>query len=319
MARQNQSLDELRLSELTPAILITGGSGLLGLNWAVAVRDRYAITLGLHRNSVTLPGVTSQEIALDSIDDLSRFLEKLRPRCCIHAAGLTDVEACEANPALAHKINVTLAVNVAQACAATGTPLAHISTDHLFGGSEAMLDESHPVLPLNVYGRTKAEAEVGVLTACERALVIRTNFYGWGPTYRRSFSDRIIESLRRGERVTLFEDVFYTPILAETLTVAVHELLDRRASGTFHLTGDERLSKIEFGRKIAAQFGLDDRLIAPGALADLSTPTRRPHDMSLSNAKVRALLGKPLGAVDAQLTRLREQEPLAQTKEIHDL
>lgn len=300
-------------------ILITGGSGLLALNWAVAMRDVHPVALGLHRRAAALSGVAVREFGLDSADDVSRVLEAAQPSCVVHTAGLTDVETCEANPSLAEQVNIGLAVNVARACAKTGTPLAHISTDHLFAGTEAMVDEAQVPAPVNVYARTKAEAEVRVLEENELALVVRTNFYGWGTSYRRSFSDTIIQSLQRGERVTLFEDVFYTPILAEALARTVHAMLDLRASGVFHVAGDERLSKYAFGRRVAAHFALDDRLIVPVALADLPTKTRRPRDMSISNAKARLLLGRPLGGVDEHLNRLREQELLGQSGELKAL
>ena len=134
----------------------------------------------------------------------------------VHAAGMTSVEECEAKPDLARHINVDLAGNVAKACAKLGLPLIHISTDHLFSGEMPFLAETSPVTPVNVYGRTKAEAELQVLEAHPLALVIRTNFYGWGTSYRRSFSDVIIETLRSGRELNLFKDVFYTPILVET-------------------------------------------------------------------------------------------------------
>ena len=35
-------------------ILITGGSGLLALNWAATIREKFNITLGLHDRKATI-------------------------------------------------------------------------------------------------------------------------------------------------------------------------------------------------------------------------------------------------------------------------
>jgi dTDP-4-dehydrorhamnose reductase len=108
-----------------------------------------------------------------------------------------------------------------------GIPLVHISTDHLFEGNASMLSEEEPSNTINVYGKTKALAESSVGEINPDALIIRTNFYAWGTSYRKSFSDYIIESLRHGELLSLFDDVYYTPILAENLINTVHELLKK--------------------------------------------------------------------------------------------
>ena len=300
-------------------ILITGGSGLLALNWALAIRDRDSVTLGLHERNISLAGVETRQIDLESVDHLIRAFETIQPQIVIHTAGLTNVEKCEATPNLAHHINVVLAANVAQACAKLGLPMAHISTDHLFSGEASLVDERHPVAPRNVYGRTKAEAEIRVLEAHAQTLVIRTNFYGWGPSYRSSFSDVVIEALRSGKELTLFKDVFYTPILIETAARAVHDLINLKASGVFNVVGDERISKYEFGLKIAREFNLDSSRITPGFLADQAALVQRPHDMSLSNQKTCNLLGRKLGGVDEHIARLHQQEQNGFAKEMQGL
>ncbi len=305
-----------RTASPKPTLLITGGSGLLALNWALVVRDKWSVVLGVHERDVSMAGVGTRRIDLASVDGLVRALEDIRPQVVVHTAGLTSVEQCEGDPELAHHVNVTLATNVATACARHGCSLVHISTDHLFPGEAACVDERSPTAPQNVYGKTKAEAELRVLEAHGSALVVRTNFYGWGPSYRRSFSDAIIRALRSGIEVTLFEDVFYTPILIAPAVLAVHELVDRRASGVFHVTGDIRLSKHDFGQMLAREFGLDSRLIRAGTLADSSSLVRRPHDMSLSNDKASRLLGRKLGGVPGHVAELHSQERSGLNREL---
>ena len=109
----------------------------------------------------------------------------LKPSLVIHAAGLTSVEVCEERPIFAEHINIDLAGNLAKVCANLKLPFVHISTDHLFSGDAVNSDENCPIAPLNVYAQTKALAEYIVLKEHPKALVIRTNFYGWGTSYRQ--------------------------------------------------------------------------------------------------------------------------------------
>jgi len=304
---------------MKPQIFITGGSGLLALNWASAIKDRCMVTLGIHEREITLAGVQTMRVDLGSVDHLIRAFEIEQPQIVIHTAGLTSVEKCEAEPNLAKHVNVDIAANVAQACAKLKLPLVHVSTDHLFTGEGSLLDETYPISPVNVYGRTKAEAEFRVLEAHPMAMVIRTNFYGWGTSYRHSFSDTVIKALRSGKELTLFQDVFYTPILVETAAQTVHDLIDLKANGIFHVVGDERISKYEFGRKLAQEFKLDVSLIKPGYITDQASLVKRPLDMSLSNQKTCALLGRKLGGAGVHLARLHQQEQNGLAQELQKL
>jgi dTDP-4-dehydrorhamnose reductase len=290
------------------SVLITGGAGLLGLNWALSARSSRCVTLGLHSRRVALAGVNSRLLELESVNNLARDIEEIGPSVVVHAVALTNVEECECDRSLAQHVNVDLAVNVARACVKVGVPLIHISTDHLFSGEDSFVDEVCEPAPKNTYARTKADAERKVLELHPQSLIIRTNFYGWGPAYRQSFSDAIINSLREGREISLFGDVFYTPVLAESLVKTAHELLDTKASGIYHIVGDDRISKLEFGYRVAEEFGLDKSLIKPGSIADCPALAQRPRDMSLSNRKARDRLNRELGTVKSQIARLRELE-----------
>lgn len=293
---------------MKPRVLLTGGGGLLALNWACAVRGQWDVVLGIHKRRVQLAGTTTVEIHLE---DTARFgiqLSRLSPDLVVHTAGLTNVDECEKYPALAHQANAVLARTVAEAAAVKNVPLIHVSTDHLFPGLHEFYSEQDPVQPINEYGRTKALAEQWVQTAYPSSLIVRTNFFGWGHRYRQSFSDWLIQSLRGGKALTLFDDVFFTPILADRLVSAAHELIGRRCSGVFNVGGGERISKYAFGEALAGSFGLPRTLIQRGQVADSRLAAPRPRDMSLDSSKATQVLGHHVGMVKDHLEELQVQE-----------
>lgn len=300
-------------------ILLTGGSGLLALNWAYAIRHSHHVILVQHQRTVSMVDVRTQTMDLESSAQITEALNTLKPDLVIHTAGLTSVELCEKNPVAAQRVNVDVAEKVAQACKIHGLPLVHISTDHLFAGDRQNMHEEDLISPVNVYARTKAEAESRVLDTYPAALVIRTNFYGWGPSYRRSFSDVIIDALRKKAPLTLFTDVYYTPVLIQAAVEAIHAILEKQAAGIFNVVGSERISKFEFGMQIAEMFELDPSYISPGHMGDQPSIVRRPLDMSLSDQKIVNVLGRNLGSVKQHLTQLRQQERDGQAKEIQTL
>jgi dTDP-4-dehydrorhamnose reductase len=301
---------------LKSSILLTGGSGLLAVNWFYSKNNEFTVYLGLNERIINPNGSHVVIIDFSSEKNLTKQLEEIRPSVVVHTAGLTSVEKCEKNPELAYFINVELSIMVSNATKALNIPMVHISTDHLFEGDNQNLSESEPVNGINVYGKTKALAEKYVAEINPDSLIIRSNFYGWGPSYRKSFSDQIIKSLRNKQVINLFEDVYYTPILAENLIQTVHSLLVRGAKGTYNVVSDDRISKYDFGIMIAEEFLLDKSLIHRATLKHQTNLVKRPLDMSLSNQKVRELLGRNLGSVKQHIAQLHLQEHEAITKEI---
>jgi len=297
-------------------LLITGGTGLLALNWACALRNTWDVTLGIHQNSVKLDGVSAFKMILADPLSLQAQLAELSPDVVVHTAGLTSVDKCELFPEIAHHANVEIAQNVALAAARHGSALVHISTDHLFGGNQSMCTEAEPPSPVNQYARTKALAETAVMQANPEVLILRTNFFGWGHYYRQSFSDWIVNSLRTGKELALFDNVFFTPILADALALPAHELVEKGASGVYNLVGDQRLSKYEFALHLADLFSLPKHLLRQQSSDGSEMVAPRPHDMSLDNLKVRKALGRDLGNVPHFLEALRQQEESGRKAEL---
>jgi dTDP-4-dehydrorhamnose reductase len=296
--------------------LITGGSGLLGLNWACAMRETRDVVLATHVRRASLAGARSVGLELDDADALTRELMQLRADTVVHTAGITSVEECERDPGRARHIYEDLSLNVARAAARVGARLIHISTDHLFSGESALSTEDAMPQPVNAYARAKVAAERAVLGACPTALVVRTNFFGWGHRYRRSFSDWIYYALAEGRTLTMFDDVFITPIVADRLAVFAQALVDSGASGVYNVVGDERISKYDFAVRLAECFGFSKALLQRGKIAASQLSARRPRDMSLDNRKARQRLGSPLGGVTEHLRLLEEHDRAGRRAEL---
>lgn len=285
-------------------LFITGASGLLGLNAVLQCRGRYDVAGNYYAHPVAVDGVTLVRLDTSDAAAVDACLAHARPDVVLHTAGVANVEECELNPTLARVMNTTAAVHVAVSAVRLGARLIHVSTDHLFDGRQAMRDESSRLQPLNVYAQTKADAEIEIVRVCPDALIVRTNFFGWGSSLKASFSDWILSSLRARRSLSMFTDVFFTPILVNDLIDAALALSAQGARGVYHVAGRERVSKHAFGLAVARAFGLDASLIHPASVDSFSFAARRPHDMSLSTSKASDLLGKPMPSLQEGIERL---------------
>jgi len=287
-------------------VFITGISGLLGSTLALRAREQSCVTGAYLTHPIHPEGVETLRVDVRSAASVRETLTRIRPDVVVHTAGLTNVEACETDRELARQLNVTATREVACAARGIGARLVHISTDHLFNGTRAWWTEVDRPGPVNVYAGTKWEAEQAVLEECPDALIIRTNFYGWGTPTRKSFSDWVLESLQAGQPLTMFHDVFFTPIITNDLADLILALLACGATGVFHVAGKERVSKYEFAVRLAEVFDMPVADIRAVSVAGFPFKAARPRDMSLSSQKVEGVLEVRMPGLLHGLERLRK-------------
>ena len=289
-------------------VIITGGSGLLALNWAFFKKKDAHITLLLHQSKAFIQGVNSIFISLDSEIAMYEFLLKKQHSVVIHCAAITDVDYCETNAKVAYETNVLIPENLAKVCYKLDIMFVHISSDHLFSGLNPYSTEYSEISPLNVYGTSKAKAEEKVISSNPESLIIRTNFFCWGTSYRTSFSDFLINAIREKRKISLFTDIFYTPIYDRNLIEFVHTLINSNYKGIFNIVGSERVSKYEFGKMIFNNFSGDMDLITKVQYEKQMNLIQRPSDMSLSNDKLVETLNVKIEKLEDQINHLKLDE-----------
>ena len=264
---------------------------MLAVNWAVQMRYQWDVHLLLHHRKIAIPGVTCHMVDISTPDTAGRVINRLLPDLVINSVALTDVDRCARDQDLATQCNVKIATNMAFAAKASGSTFVQISTDHLFDGTKPLRSEKDQPSPANHYGMTKWQAEMEVAEALAESLIVRTNFFGWGPSYRPSFSDWILSALENGQQVHMFTDAYFTPVYMSNLINAVHSLYEAGQSGIYNIVGGERLSKYQFGKRLCRVFGCDETLVRPTLLSERSNMVPRPFDMSLSNDKLMSIKG----------------------------
>ena len=288
-------------------VLISGGSGLLAMNWAKEIMPFHNVALVEHLTPIALFGVDKYKIDEISEYKIQKIIQKFKPDIVINTIAQTSVEKCEQNLISARYVNVEIAKKIAKACHKNGIKMVHISTDHLYDGVGSMFSEDHPISPINNYAITKAEAEDVVLMECHSSLVIRTNFYGPGLSYRDSFASKIVSDLAGNFSVNLFDDVFYTPILIKVLVGCVNQLIEAGANGVFNVSSNERISKYDFGLLLAQAFIFDQSLVKPISIKNRVDLVKRPTDMSLSNRKLCKYLNMNVPNMVDQINFFKEQ------------
>lgn len=259
-------------------ILITGAAGLVGSHLAKAYAHEDVIALR-HR-----------DLDITDAAAVDAMVRRLRPDVIFNCA-VIGVDDCEADPALAERVNVAGPAALARAADGVGATMVHFSTNYVFDGERTSAlpytieDEARPI---NVYGVTKLRGEQAVASASARAFIVRTSWV-FGPR-GRNFLSTVAGRLARGERVQTIVDTFASATSVSDLVARVIELVARGEYGTYHVVNDGICSYESFAREAARLVQADDDSIDRVTEASLARPARRPRWTPM-----RCLLSERLG------------------------
>lgn len=284
-------------------ILVTGASGLLGLNLALEAADQHTVSGTVKSHPLKTRSFRTIQTDLLGVGAIERLLERTQPDWVINCAALAIVDACEADPALARQLNVEMPRKLASSVARGGARLVHISTDAVFDGQRGDYTEEDQPNPLSVYAQTKLEGERAVAEANPEAIIARTNLYGWSLSGKRSLAEWFLNNLKAGIEMMGFTDVYFCPLLVNDLALILLSMLDKRLQGLYHVVSSQCLSKYDFGVALARRFGYDEKLISPASISQSGLLAARSPYLTLRNDKAARDLGESLPTIEAGLER----------------
>jgi dTDP-4-dehydrorhamnose reductase len=255
-------------------VLVVGSGGRLGREFM----DRLA-SLG------DLTGLT--HVQCDTTDSLAveRAVLELQPTVVINCAAQSSVDGCENDHDQAYRINVLGARNVAHAAYRVAAKVVHFSTDYVFDGTaDHAYTEWDTPSPINWYGRTKLMSEEAVQRADPDSLVLRVaNVYG---AHGDNTVTAVVRSAQAGVPLTLADDQVMSPTSASEIVQQTMLLIQRGATGLYHVTGKGQTSRYEFARSVATILGVDVQLV-PVHAANIPGRTPRPLHTPLAHEHLR--------------------------------
>jgi dTDP-4-dehydrorhamnose reductase len=275
-------------------ILVTGASGLLGLNMSLILAREFHVTGVIHQDElrgVVYPVIVSD---LSKKGEPEKIIDRIKPDAIIHTAAIANVDACEDQPQRAEEVNAILPGTLAKLAKSHSIPLVHISTDAVFDGIAGKYTELDKANPLSIYARTKYQAELNVANEDPNAIIARVNFYGWSLRGERSLAEIFAFKLLAGETVNGFTDVFFCTLHVFLLVDIIMEMLTKNLSGLYHVVSRESITKFDFGRVVAREFGLNENLVKPISVKDAGLKAARSPNLTLRTEKLAQALGHVL-------------------------
>ncbi len=276
-------------------ILITGANGFLAHYLIkIFIRDYDVIGIGKGLQRMHCDEKKFHYISCDFTDEeeILKIIEEHQPDFIIHAGAMSKPDECELKKEKAYNTNVKATQYLLTAAAKTKSFFLFVSTDFIFDGVHGMYVEDSTTGPVNYYGQTKLEAEAFVKAYLFNWCIVRTVLvYGHPRGGRENILTTVAAKIKNGEEVKIFNDQLRTPTYVEDLAGAIKTIIDKRATGIFHISGEDVLTPYEMAVAAAKHLNLNEKLIKIVTEKDFDQPARRPLKTGFDISKAKSLLG----------------------------
>jgi dTDP-4-dehydrorhamnose reductase len=294
-------------------ILVTGSNGLLGQKLIQLLSKKDSVELlatskGENRFK-NKEGYQYQSLDITNRTEVLDVVDSFKPDAIINTAAMTNVDACESDKTLCWDLNVNAVKYFIEASEKVNSHLIHLSTDFVFDGEDGPYKEEDKPNPLSYYGESKYEAEK-LLAASNIKWSIARTIIVYGIVDDMSRSNIVLwakEALEKGNPLTIVDDQFRSPTLAEDLAMGCYLIAEKEAEGIFHLSGKDVMSIIDLVYKVADFYGLDKSIITPIKTASLNQTAKRPPKTGFVLDKAINDLGYNPVSFEEGLTKLTEQ------------
>jgi len=263
-------------------ILVTGSNGLLGQKLIKLLSNKSDIELlatskGANRVS-NKEGYRYQSLNITNQQEVNTIFEAFKPTAVINTAAMTNVDGCEDDKELCWDLNVNALKYLIEASKKHNTHLIHLSTDFVFDGEAGPYKETDQPNPLSYYGKSKYEAEKLIQASNIKWAIARTIIV-YGVAENMSRSNIVLwakDALAKGNPLTIVDDQFRSPTLAEDLAMGCWLIAEKQAEGIYHLSGKDNLSVLDLVYAVADFYGHDKSNITPISSASLNQRAKRP-------------------------------------------
>lgn len=272
-------------------ILITGISGFLG-QYLYKYKPQDVNITGTY--FLNYPKFSDVELIQLDLTKPDEFINRAKNfDVVIHCAANANLGECEKNPESAFKINSLATEKLAQWSFEQNSKFIFLSTDIVFDGLRGNYSENDLPNPINVYGKTKFEAEKKLLNIHGNLIILRLALcLGKGLATTTSFIDWFHNKLEKREDIPLYYDEIRTPVSSNYAAMSIWNMINSNYQGILHLTGKEKLSRYQLGAKLLDYLKSDQHYLLKKISSKNSTYPR-PMDVSMQSDYLNKILELP--------------------------
>ncbi|GKX66857.1 SDR family oxidoreductase [Inconstantimicrobium mannanitabidum] len=248
-------------------ILILGGKGNIGGFLSKDLEPYHDII-----------SVSKDDLDITSKSSVFSIISSKAPSIVIDAAGISNIDYCQANEQISYSVNTLGTMNIALACSKLDIPLVYISSAQVYGSDNTNVHSEHENCnPINIFGKSKLAGENLIRTLCKKYFILRTSWCFGG---EKCFVKSILS--KRNTPIFMVADMVVNPTYVQDLSRAILSIIDSTSYGVYNCVNKGETSKCDLVKYIFDLLGYDKKIISlPKSTMDSLAP--RPKNCSLAN------------------------------------
>ena len=253
-------------------IVIFGGKGQLGCDFINQIPKEFSYL-----------NTDIDMVDVKELSEVELIFKNERPKFVFNFAAITNVDYCEENPDDAYKVNVVGTKNIAICCKKYNSTLIFISTGAVFSGKKKIEDiERDKRIPINIYGKTKKEAEDVIKKLLTKYYIVRCGWLFGGYKNDKKFVGIILNKLLKEKKINIVDDKFGSPTYSVDFSKALLQIIEYNKYGVFHIVNEGCCSRYECALEIK-KLSKSDSEIIPISSEKFNLPAKRPDMEALRN------------------------------------
>ena len=269
-------------------ILLTGKNGQVGFELNKKLSTVWDVV-----------AIGREDLDLESPNDISNFIDNIKPDFIVHPAAYTAVDKAESDSEMAYQINVEASQVFAKKVTELDIPLIYFSPDYLFDGlKNELYIEEDKTNPQSVYGQTKFEGEEAIRQH-KKHIILRTSWvFG---SHGHNFIKTILKLIQEKDNLSMVSDQCGAPtsssMLADITFKIIQKIIDNKDFkdfGTYHLTSEGETNWYKYAMFIvdeAIRLGIHPKIRSSNIKAlvsdDYISPAKRPLNSRLNTEKIK--------------------------------
>ena len=269
-------------------ILLTGKNGQVGFELNKKLSTVWDVV-----------AIGREDLDLESPNDISNFIDNIKPDFIVHPAAYTAVDKAESDSEMAYQINVVASQVFAKKVTELDIPIIYFSTDYVFDGlKNELYIEEDKTNPQSVYGQTKFEGEEAIRQH-KKHIILRTSWvFG---SHGHNFIKTILKLIQEKDNLSMVSDQCGAPtsssMLADITFKIIQKIIDNKDFkdfGTYHLTSEGETNWYKYAMFIvdeAIRLGIHPKIRSSNIKTlvsdDYISPAKRPLNSRLNTEKIK--------------------------------
>lgn len=288
-------------------LLIIGIDAVVGANFAATLAEHYRV-FGLSATApISIVGCETDCYDENDAAAAKAWIDRLHPEWIIFCSAASESAWNSAGDGISDSL-AAVARQWAVAASDADIPLTAMSSDAIFTGPWMFHGEESNAHCGSASAGIIRRMEDAVRATHRGSLIVRTHAIGWSPVASDGgWLERLVATLEPRGRIHVDCVRHATPIVATDLAAIVEHAFQEGLTGTFHISGSERVNPFQFAERLADEFAF-----APPRHDGQTQLSERPTgfgsgETSLQTLKIRKKLSIAMPLLSEGLRRLHQQ------------